>query len=61
MCRGQFLIKIAFATTIDKVQGQTLKRFGIYPPYFPPTPNMWHFDNVVAAFIEGYRLRIEND
>jgi hypothetical protein len=32
LCRRLVSIKIAFAMTIKKAQGQTLKRVGIYPP-----------------------------
>ena len=42
----KFTINIVFATTFNKFQGQTLKRFEIYPPSAPclPMPNsMWHF------------------
>jgi PIF1 helicase. len=32
LCRRRFLIKIAFAMTISKLQGQMLKRVEMYQP-----------------------------
>jgi hypothetical protein len=57
---------MAFTMTVNKAQGHTLKRFGIYPP--PPV--FYHgqlyvtfsqpssFDNVAVAIIEGHGRRI---
>jgi hypothetical protein len=45
LCRRRFPIKIAFAMTVSKAQGQTLKRVAIYPPspVFPMASCLWHF------------------
>jgi hypothetical protein len=43
--RRQFPVKIAFAMTISKAQGQTLKPVAIYLPssVFPMASSMWNF------------------
>ena len=65
LCRRRFPIKIAFAMTVSKAQGQTLKRAAIYPP--APFPHgqlsvafsrSSSFDNVAVAIIEGHRSDI---
>jgi hypothetical protein len=51
--------------TINKAQGQTLKRVGIHPPspifFIAAFSRPSSFDNVTVAIIEGHRQRIEND
>jgi hypothetical protein len=32
LCRRQFLLRLAFAMTINKAQGQTLQTVGVYLP-----------------------------
>jgi hypothetical protein len=43
--RRRFPTKIAFAVTVNKAQGQKLKRAGIYLPLpvFPLASSIWHF------------------
>jgi hypothetical protein len=65
--RGRFPIKIAFAMTISKAQGQTLKPVAVYLPSFVLWPALCgifsipSFDNVAVIIIEGHRKRTEND
>jgi hypothetical protein len=62
LCRRRFSIKIAFAVTVSKAKGQTLKRLAIFlpSPVFPHGQLYVAFsrsstsDNVAAAIIEGY-------
>lgn len=43
--RRQFPIRLSYAMTINKSQGQTLNRVGVYLhlPYFLMVNYMWHF------------------
>jgi ATP-dependent exoDNAse (exonuclease V), alpha subunit - helicase superfamily I member len=45
LCSRRFPIKNAFAMTISKAQGQTLKRATIYPTssLFPMASSVWNF------------------
>jgi hypothetical protein len=46
ICRRRYAMKIVFAMKINKAQGWSLKRAGIYPlsPFFAPMAScMWHF------------------
>jgi hypothetical protein len=69
LCRRRFLIKITFATTVSKAQGQTVKRDAVYPtsPVFHhgqlcmSFPRSSSFYSITVATIEGIRQRIGND
>ena len=68
-CRSRFPIKIAFAVTLSKAQGQKLRRAGLYPPspVFPhgklcvSYSRSSSFDSFAVATVEGLRQRIGND
>ena len=55
----KFLIKMAFAVTISKVQGQTFKHVSINPQYPAFSPRLTFsedstFDNVAVGITEGH-------
>jgi len=58
-CRRRFVINIAFAVTVSRTQGQTLKRDGICPPspgcfqaqLYVALSRSSSFDNVAVPFI----------
>jgi hypothetical protein len=69
LCRRRFLMKIAYAMTASKAQGQTVKRDAVYPasPVFPHGQLYVSFSrssslySVAVATTEGLRQRTGND
>jgi hypothetical protein len=67
LCRKRFSINIAFAMTLDKALGQTLKRPEIHhqSPVFPhgqlyvAYSRCFSFDNVAVAVTKEHRQRVE--
>lgn len=65
--KRQFPTKIAFAITINKAEGQTFKRAGVYvrwpdcyrDPLYVSFSRSSSFDNIAVAVIEGRRQDTE--